>query len=135
MFTLLMGNAQETYIYCGKLIDTQNGKVLTNKTIVVSDKLIKNIQDGFVVPVDSNTKIIDLKSKTVMPGWIDMHVHLESETSPKEYLERFTLNDADVAYNAEVLAKTTLMAGFTTVRDLGGTGVNVSLRKDRKSVV
>lgn len=57
-----------------------------------------------------------------------MHVHLESETSPKEYLERFTLNDADVAYNAEVLAKTTLMAGFTTVRDLGGTGVNVSLR-------
>ena len=63
-----------------------------------------------------------------MPGWIDMHVHLESETSPKEYLERFTLNDADVAYNAEVLAKTTLMAGFTTVRDLGGTGVNVSLR-------
>ncbi|MFY8009294.1 MAG: amidohydrolase family protein [Flavobacterium sp.] len=123
-----MGNAQETYIYCGKLIDTQNGKVLTNKTIVVSDKLIKNIQDGFVVPVDSNTKIIDLKSKTVMPGWIDMHVHLESETNPKEYLERFTLNDADVAYNAEVLAKTTLMAGFTTVRDLGGTGVNVSLR-------
>ena len=128
MFTLLMGNAQETYIYCGKLIDTQNGKVLTNKTIVVSDKLIKNIQDGFVVPVDSDTKIIDLKSKTVMPGWIDMHVHLESETNPKEYLERFTLNDADVAYNAEVLAKTTLMAGFTTVRDLGGTGVNVSLR-------
>jgi imidazolonepropionase-like amidohydrolase len=128
LFTLLMGNAQETYIYCGKLIDTQNGKVLTNKTIVVSDKLIKNIQDGFVVPVDSDTKIIDLKSKTVMPGWIDMHVHLESETNPKEYLERFTLNDADVAYNAEVLAKTTLMAGFTTVRDLGGTGVNVSLR-------
>jgi imidazolonepropionase-like amidohydrolase len=128
LFTLLMGNAQETYIYCGKLIDTQNGKVLTNITIVVSDKLIKNIQDGFVVPVDSDTKIIDLKSKTVMPGWIDMHVHLESETNPKEYLERFTLNDADVAYNAEVLAKTTLMAGFTTVRDLGGTGVNVSLR-------
>jgi len=128
LFALLMGNAQETYIYCGKLIDTQNGKVLTNKTIVVSDKLIKNIQDGFVVPVDSDTKIIDLKSKTVMPGWIDMHVHLESETNPKEYLERFTLNDADVAYNAEVLAKTTLMAGFTTVRDLGGTGVNVSLR-------
>lgn len=68
LFTLLIGNAQETYIYCGKLIDTQNGKVLTNKTIVVSDKLIKNIQDGFVVPVDSDTKIIDLKSKTVMPG-------------------------------------------------------------------
>ena len=63
-----------------------------------------------------------------MPGWIDMHVHLEGETSPTAYLEEFTLNDADVAYNAEVFAKTTLLSGFTTVRDLGGSGVNVSLR-------
>jgi imidazolonepropionase-like amidohydrolase len=57
-----------------------------------------------------------------------MHVHLEEETSPTSYLEEFTLNDADVAYNAEVIAKKTLMAGFTTVRDLGGSGVNVALR-------
>lgn len=63
-----------------------------------------------------------------MPGWIDMHVHFETETSPTEYLDEFSLNDADVAYNAEGFAKTTLMAGFTTVRDLGGSGVNVSLR-------
>jgi len=40
-----------------------------------------------------------------MPGWIDMHVHLETESSPNEYLEEFTLNDADVAYNAEGFAK------------------------------
>ncbi|MFN4028322.1 MAG: amidohydrolase family protein [Flavobacterium sp.] len=128
LLLVLMANGQETYIYCGKLIDTKAGKVLTNKTIVVSNKIIKSIEDGFIVPTANDTKIIDLKAKTVMPGWIDMHVHLESETSPTAYLERFTLNDADVAYNAEVLAKTTLMAGFTTVRDLGGTGVNVSLR-------
>jgi imidazolonepropionase-like amidohydrolase len=125
--------AQETYLHCGKVIDTRNGKVLTNKTIVVSGKTIKSIEDGFLNPTVSNTKVVDLKTKTVMPGWIDMHVHLESETSPTAYLEEFTLNEADVAYNAEVLAKTTLMAGFTTVRDLGGSGVNVSLRNAIRS--
>jgi len=120
--------AQDSYLQCGKLIDTKNGKVLTNKTIVVSGKTIKSIQDGFVDPTNAADRKIDLKSKTVMPGWIDMHVHLEGETSPTAYLEEFTLNDADVAYNAEVFAKTTLLSGFTTVRDLGGSGVNVSLR-------
>jgi len=123
-----VAKAQDTYIQCGKLIDTKNGKVLTNKTIVVSGKTIKSIQEGFILSINSNDKTIDLKTKTVMPGWIDMHVHVEGETSPTAYLEEFTLNDADVAYNAEGFAKTTLMAGFTTVRDLGGSGVNVSLR-------
>ena len=63
-----------------------------------------------------------------MPGLIDMHVHIESETSPTRYLDVFTKNDADVAFNAANIAKRTLLAGFTTVRDLGGSGVNVSLR-------
>lgn len=127
-FVSTVAFCQETYIHCGKLIDTKNGKVLTKKTIIVSNKLIKSIEDGFVTPTDAIAKVIDLKTKTVMPGWIDMHVHFESQTSPTAYLDEFTLNDADVAYNAEVFAKTTLMAGFTTVRDLGGSGVNVSLR-------
>lgn len=132
LFSLLLISislqAQDIYIQCGKLIDTKNGKVLTNKTIIVSDKIIKSIEDGFVNPTNTTDKVVDLKIKTVMPGWIDMHVHLEGETSPTAYLEEFTLNDADIAYDAEVFAKTTLLAGFTTVRDLGGTGVNVSLR-------
>ena len=128
LFTTLHIQAQDIYIQCGKLIDTKKGKVLTNKTIVVSGKTIKSSEDGFINPTQPSDKVIDLKNKTVMPGWIDMHVHLEGETSPTAYLEEFTLNDADIAYDAEVFGKTTLMAGFTTVRDLGGTGVNVSLR-------
>ena len=72
--------------------------------------------------------IIDLKDKTVMPGLIDMHVHMESETSPSRYLETFTKNNADVAFSSAEIAKRTLMSGFTTVRDLGGSGVNVALR-------
>lgn len=63
-----------------------------------------------------------------MPGLIDMHVHLEGETSKDGLVKRFTQNEADVAFQSTVYAKKTLMAGFTTVRDCGGSGVNISLR-------
>ncbi|MCK7590346.1 amidohydrolase family protein [Subsaxibacter sp. CAU 1640] len=124
--TLLIG--QNTYIHCGKLIDTKEGKVLTNKTIIVSGKKIVSVENGFIEPTTAEDKIIDLKDKTVMPGLTDMHVHIESETNPNAYLEEYTLNDADMAFNSLHYAEVTLMAGFTTVRDLGGSGVNVSLR-------
>lgn len=63
-----------------------------------------------------------------MPGLIDMHVHLEGETSKDQQIQKFTLNPADHAFRSTVFAKRTLLAGFTTVRDLGGSGVNISLR-------
>jgi imidazolonepropionase-like amidohydrolase len=66
--------AQDTYIQCGKIIDTKTGKVLTNKTIIVSNKMIKAVQDGFIGSSPQD-KMINLKAQTVMPGWIDMHVH------------------------------------------------------------
>lgn len=118
---------QETLIHCGRLIDTQNGTILTDQTITISGNKIIKVEDGFA-SAKKNQEVIDLKTKTVMPGFIDMHVHLEGETNPKEYLERFTKNEADIAFTASEIAERTLMAGFTTVRDLGGTGVNVSLR-------
>jgi hypothetical protein len=55
--------AQDTYIQCGKIIDTKTGKVLTNKTIVVSNKTIKTIQDGFINPANQKDKIVDLKPR------------------------------------------------------------------------
>ncbi|QNJ97893.1 metal-dependent hydrolase family protein [Constantimarinum furrinae] len=128
-FLISLGiNSQDLFLHCGKIIDTKNGEVLTNKTIIVSGDKIIAIEDGFSFPKSEGYQIIDLKSKTVLPGLIDMHVHLEGETGPNRYLEPFTLNDADVAFNAAEIANRTLMAGFTTVRDLGGSGVNVSLR-------
>ena len=63
-----------------------------------------------------------------MPGLADLHVHIEGESNPSAYLDRFRMNKADVALKSTMYAKRTLMAGFTTVRDLGGSGVNVSLR-------
>ncbi|MCK5401298.1 MAG: amidohydrolase family protein [Flavobacteriaceae bacterium] len=120
--------AQSTYLHCGKLIDTKNGKVLTNKTVVVSGKKIQSVIDGYVTPENSDDTVIDLKDKTVMPGLIDLHVHIESEYNPRVFLSKFIDNDADVAFGSLPYAKITLMSGFTTVRDMGGSGVNISLR-------
>ena len=117
--------AQKTYLQVGKLVDTKNGKILTEKTIIVSGDEIEDVVDGYQ---SGEGEIIDLKDKVILPGFADLHVHIEGETSPTQYLEEFTLNEADVAYKAQEIAFRTLMAGFTTVRDLGGSGVNVSLR-------
>ena len=57
-----------------------------------------------------------------------MHVHIEHESSPTRYMDRFRQNQSDKALGALKYCRRTLLAGFTTVRDLGGTGVNVSLR-------
>lgn len=120
-------SAQKTILHCGKLIDTKNLKVLEKVSIVVKGNKITAVENGYV-KAESGDKIIDLKNQTVMPGLIDMHVHLESETNPNAYLDRFTKNPGDLAYQALVHAKRNLMAGFTTVRDLGGTNVVISLR-------
>ena len=119
--------AQKTIIHCGKLIDVKALSVLNNMSIIVEGKRIVAVQSGYVDGAKGD-QIINLKNKTVMPGLIDMHVHLESETNPNAYLDRFTKNPGDVAYQALVNAKKNLMAGFTTVRDLGGTHVVISLR-------
>jgi len=120
--------AQDTYIQCGNLFDSASGKMLSEKTIVVDGNKIKFIENGFVSGT-TDDKVIDLKNSYVLPGFIDMHVHIEGESSPTRYLDRFTKNDVDVAFQSTVYAKRTLMAGFTTVRDLGGSGVNIALKK------
>lgn len=126
VFSLVL-SAQQTYIYCGNVVDVEKGKVLSEHTLIIQDDEITDIQKGFI-EVPSGKKLIDLRSSTILPGLFDMHVHLESETSKDNYIKPFKLNEADIAYEAQVHAKTTLMAGFTSVRDLGGTGVNSSLR-------
>lgn len=119
--------AQRTVIHCGNLIDGKANDVQPQMTLVVEGTKIVSIQKGFTQPA-AGEKLIDLSKKTVLPGLIDMHVHLEGETSKDQGIQRFTLNDADVAFRSTVFARKTLMAGFTTVRDLGGIGVNTSLR-------
>jgi imidazolonepropionase-like amidohydrolase len=119
--------AQRTVIHCGNLIDGKSNDVQAQMTVIVENNLIVKVEKGFTKP-GSSDKLVDLSKKTVMPGLIDLHVHLEGETNKDQALQRFTSNKADVAFRSTVFAKKTLMAGFTTVRDLGGTGVNISLR-------
>ena len=121
-------HSQHTYIYCGNLFDSKSGKILKNRTIIIENEKIFSVEKGFKKPKNKNINLIDLKSKTVMPGLIDMHVHIEGQSSKNSYLNEFTLNDSDIAYDAAIFANRTLMAGFTTVRDVGGRGVNVALR-------
>jgi imidazolonepropionase-like amidohydrolase len=127
-FSILCIHAQKTFIWCGTLIDGVSANPAKGMTIIVENDKIIDVVNGYSVP-GPNDRTVDLKNKMVTPGWIDMHVHLEHETSPTRYMETYTYNPADYAFQSVKFADTTLMIGFTTVRDLGGTGVNISLRK------
>lgn len=128
LFATCILSAQKTYLHCGSIVDVETGKLLKEKTIVVVGNKITAVEDGYKQRGNGDT-VVDLKQKTVLPGFIDMHVHIEGQSSPTTYIERFTLNDVDVAFQSTVYAKNTLMAGFTAVRDLGGSGVNIALKK------
>jgi imidazolonepropionase-like amidohydrolase len=121
------GYTQRTIIHCGNLIDGRSNAAHAGMSLIVEGDRIVAVEKGFSAATTGDV-VIDLSKKTVLPGLIDMHVHIESETSRDQSLQRFTLNPADIAFRAASFARKTLLAGFTTVRDLGGTGVNLSLR-------
>ncbi|MBT8189508.1 MAG: amidohydrolase family protein, partial [Bacteroidia bacterium] len=70
-----------TYLHCGMLIDMTDDKVENEKTIIIEGDRIVRIEDGYLEGNDT-ISIIDLKNQTVMPGFMDMHVHIEHESSP-----------------------------------------------------
>ena len=119
--------AQQTVLHCGRLVDVKSKKVLEAVSVIVEGNTVKEIRSGYVEPGNGG-KLVDLKTATVMPGLMDMHVHLETETKKGGLADRFTQNPQDIAFESVKFAGITLMAGFTTVRDLGGSGVNISLR-------
>lgn len=108
----------ETWVRCGGLIDVQAGERLDAHTVVIEDGEVSALRSGHPEWAEEVERI-DLSSLTCLPGLMDMHTHLTSESSPSSYIERFTLNEADVALRGAQYARRTLEAGFTTVRDLG----------------
>ena len=107
-------------------------------TVIVEGERIAEVVAGFRVPA-AGEKVLDLSDATVLPGFIDLHVHLgmemspsaylAMEMSPSAYLNQFTQNPADLALRAASHARTTLRAGFTTVRNLGDSyNTTISLR-------
>ncbi len=107
-----------TLIHCGAVLDSVADAPKNEMTIVVDGQRIAAVESGYTAPA-AGDKVIDLKSATVMPGWIDCHVHLDQQTSPTSVLENFQLNPGDWALQGAFYAKKTLLAGFTTVRNLG----------------
>jgi len=117
-----------TVIHAGLLINGESSVPSPEMSIVIEGSKIKAIETGYITP-DSEDEFIDLSGYTVLPGLMDMHVHLSSEYSKNSYQERITLNTGDYAIRAVSNAEKTLMAGFTSVRNLGDSGgVSVSLR-------
>jgi len=116
-----------TIVRAGKLLDVRTGKTLTNQAIVIEDGKIVSIGPDSGATADANVKVIDLSSKTVLPGLIDAHTHLT-------FNPRFGYDTLAISVPREALigaknARVTLLAGFTSVRNVGANAFSdVALR-------
>lgn len=118
LFALLsVSMAQQTVIRAARMLDVESGKVIAPAVIVVEGDRIVAVNPE-KEPGDAG--VIELGEATLMPGLMDMHTHLSGEFHAKRYMEQFYMNEADLAYRSTVYARRTLLAGFTTVRELGG---------------
>jgi imidazolonepropionase-like amidohydrolase len=108
----------DIYVNCPRLLDGESEAIHTNKTIHISGNRIVGLLDGFVAGTIDDTTV-KLDDQTCMPGLIDAHVHITSQQSPTRFVDRFRLDPAEKILAAVPYAERTLMAGFTTVRDLG----------------
>ncbi len=118
-----------TFVQAGRvLLDPASGKVETQKTLVVQNGRIVRVADGYVA--EPGGKVVDLKDSFVLPGFIDSHVHITSQQGPTARLDEVTQSATEQAFIGARYAKRTVMAGFTTVADLGGDNEAVfALRK------
>jgi len=106
-------------VHAGRLLaDASTGRVLTEQSILIgADGNIISIEPGYVTR--EGATVIDQRNRFVLAGLIDSHVHLTGELGPDQVIEEVTLTTADAALRGAENARTTLMAGFTTVADLG----------------
>lgn len=110
--------AETVFVQAGKLLaDPATGKVETAKTLVLENGKVSRIVDGYVA--EPGGKVVDLKDSFVLPGLIDSHVHLTGQQGPSSRLDEVTQSSATQAMVGAGYARKTLMAGFTTVADLG----------------
>lgn len=116
-----------TFVQVGRLLaDPASGEVLRDKTIVISGNRVAEIRDGFV----GEGRVVDLRDRFVLPGLIDSHVHLTGQQNPNGRLEEVTQSNAEQAMIGAGYARKTLMAGFTTVADLGASNEAIFALRD-----
>lgn len=111
-----------TVVHAGTLLAVPGQPAADEQTIVIEGDRIIRVADGFIDPtdIDAEAKLIDLSDKFVLPGLMDMHVHLLGELGPNSRMEALTMTTSMDALRGAQYARRTLQAGFTTVRDLGG---------------
>lgn len=119
--------SSSTIIYSSTYIDVVNGKIINNSSITIENNIVTSIDSGYI-NVSSADSLIDLRGKTLMPGFMDMHVHFGGEYQSKAK-RPIKVEKETEAILATAHALTTLKAGFTTVRQVGDSGlVAISLR-------
>ena len=118
----MIADEHTTVIHAGTLLAIPGEAPEDKQTIIIEGKRIVRIEDGFVDPASVNGEVIliDLSDKFVLPGLMDMHVHLLGELGPDSRLDALQVTTSMQALKGAMHAKRTLDAGFTTVRDLGG---------------
>lgn len=125
-FTSAAAAADIAIVHAGRLLAVPGGAVAAEQTIVIRDGFIEAVTPGYVEAAnagpDDTVVIHDLKDYFVLPGLIDSHVHITSELGPRGKLSRVENSDADTAIIGARYAKRNLLAGFTTVRDVGARG-------------
>jgi imidazolonepropionase-like amidohydrolase len=111
----------------GRLVDTASGTVRTGQDVLIEGNRIKAVGPGLTAP--AGAQVIDLRDKTVLPGFIDCHTHITSQPE-NYYADQFRKSPIDVAVSAHLYARRTLLAGFTSVREAGaGEYIDVALAK------
>ncbi len=112
--------AVDTVVHAGTLIAEPGAAPLAERSILIEDGRIVEIREGYVR--EDGAAVVDLSDAYVLPGLIDSHVHLTGELGPDDRIQSVTFSDADYALQGARHARATLMAGFTTVQDVGGRG-------------
>lgn len=121
-------HASDIVIHAGTLIDGVSETPRQNMSIVIHDDRIAAIENGFVTP--GGAAIIDLSHETVLPGFIDCHVHISAKlpSSANAIEDWLTHSDLDRAFDAAVFVRQMLQQGFTSARDVGGGDETLAVR-------
>ena len=117
--------SQSVVLRAARMLDVENGRIVPNARVLIEGDRITGVNPA---SVPAGARVVDLGDVTLLPGFMDMHTHLSGEIGPNMLLEPVTETELDGAYKATRHARTTLMAGFTTVRDYGG-DITVALAK------
>ncbi len=127
-----VANADTKVIHAGKLLAVPGEAAKKQQTVIIVDGRIKEVRDGYIAPSEfgNDIKFVDLKNSFVMPGLMDMHVHIQMELGPGNDSEKLRLSAADIGMQSVYFANKTLMAGFTTVRDMGNEYTHINALRD-----